>query len=72
MADEETEWTVVKHVRFPIVEDTVIGRYPTEADAISAFNHVTSNRQWFTEYSIEHRLKGMIKASASGDKPDAE
>ncbi len=54
----ETEWVLVKHVRFPMVEDTVIGRYPSETDALRAYNEVQQHRQWFTEYSVEHRFRG--------------
>jgi hypothetical protein len=57
MADE-TEWVVVKHVRFPLVEDDVLGRYPDEASATRALNDLLRNRQWFTEYAVEQRVKG--------------
>ena len=52
-----TEWVVVKHVRFPIPEDTVIGHYATVADAQLAFNTLLANPQWFCRYSVEHRNK---------------
>ena len=61
MADapaDNTEWVVVKHTRFPIVADEVVGHYSTEADANKALNDLLRTRQWFTEYGVEHRLKG--------------
>ncbi len=58
MADENVEWVLVKHVRFPLPWDTVVGRYPTEEDAINAFNGISYNRQWFTSYAVEKRIKG--------------
>ncbi len=56
--DEQVEWVVAKHVRFPYPWDTVIGRYPSEIDAMNALNALTANRQWFTTYSCERRVKG--------------
>ncbi len=58
MADDNVEWVVVKHVRFPLPWDTVLGRYPSELDAINAMNAIMINRQWFTTYAIEKRVKG--------------
>ncbi len=54
---DDTEWVIVKHTRFPVVQDTVVGHYPTANDATLAFNQIMSNPQWFTTYSIEHRNK---------------
>jgi hypothetical protein len=59
MADEQAvEWVVVKHVRFPLPWDTVLGRYPTELDAINALNAIMIHPQWFTTYAVEKRVKG--------------
>ncbi len=58
MPDENVEWVIAKHVRFPIPWDTVIGRYPSEADAVAALNVIMRRPQWFTEYAVEKRVKG--------------
>ena len=50
-------WCVVKHVRFPLSSDEIMGWYPTEIDAIAAYNQLIRIRPMFTEYSIEHRFR---------------
>ncbi len=54
---DNTEWVIVKHTRFPVVSDDVIGHYPDANSAMMAFNQVMSNPQWFTSYTVEHRNK---------------
>lgn len=50
-------WCVVKHVRFPLSSDTIVGWYPSELDAIAAYNQMIIIRPMFTEYTIEHRIR---------------
>ncbi len=56
--DQQVEWCLVKHVRFPIPWDTVMGRYPSEIDAVNALNAVMLRPQWVTSYAVEKRVKG--------------
>lgn len=60
MADgeQQVDWCLVRHTRFPIPWDAVMGRYPTELDAQNALNAVLLHAQWFTTYSVERRVKG--------------
>lgn len=59
MVDEPaTEWVVVAHRRLPFASDTVIGRYMTQGDANSAYEHLLAHPQWFCTYSVERRVRG--------------
>lgn len=54
--DPATEWVVVAHKRLPFPSDVVIGRYASETDASSAWQHLIQHKQWFTTYTVERRL----------------
>jgi hypothetical protein len=54
---DNTVWVVVAHKRLPFPGDVVIGKYPTEADATQAWEHLVQHPQWFTTYTVERRLK---------------
>lgn len=58
MADDNCDWVVVKHSRFPFADDVVIGRYPDEASALKACNDAMLHAQWFCSYGVEKRIKG--------------
>lgn len=57
-------WSLVKHVRFPIPADEVIGRYPDYTSCQYAAYTNTQNNQWWTKYSCEQRVYGKKKKSS--------
>lgn len=55
-------WYVVKHVRFPIPDDKVVGGpYGSWEQCISAKYDYEHHSQFFTDYGCEHRLSSKLK-----------
>lgn len=49
-------WTLVKHVRFPIVSDSPVGTYPTmQICEHEAYIYGIDHPQWWTDYTCELR-----------------
>ena len=59
MAEDNTYWVVVKHVRLLlyVTDEVVAGPFATMEEAYKAFRGYKEYPAWATTYSVEHRTK---------------